>query len=345
MQSRAVAAAAAARARASVVRVGGGRGRTSGRGGAPHAANAKNAPPAADAADVASAILKPRARGKHLDRPWHLTYLRNQGHGTPAQKAALRELWSTYGVDVQTYGGPAGDDVGSAVSDEEDAASSVRVRAPPALDFAALFPELPPDAPATLEIGFGLGDSLVEMATKFPHERFLGAEVHKPGIGAALRKLRSFGIENVRVIRMDALWLLRDFVPDDSLADVCVYFPDPWSDQQSHRRIVNPFLLRLCERKMRRGAVAGGGGTIHAKEKKRNARLHVSTDDAEYAEHVRRVFGEAVASGAWRAVRVDVADASYGADVMPGRSRTTKYELKGTREGRAAFDACLELLL
>jgi tRNA (guanine-N7-)-methyltransferase len=259
----------------------------------------------------------------------------------------LRELWSTYGVDVQTYGGPAGDDVGSAVSDKEDAAEkkSARVRAPPALDFAALFPELPPDAPATLEIGFGLGDSLVEMATKFPHERFLGAEVHKPGIGAALRKLRSFGIENVRVIRMDALWLLRDFVPDDSLADVCVYFPDPWSDQQSHRRIVNPFLLRLCERKMRRGAVAGGGGTIHAKEKKRNARLHVSTDDAEYAEHVRRVFGEAVASGAWRAVPVDAADASYGADVMPGRSRTTKYELKGTREGRAAFDACLELLL
>jgi tRNA (guanine-N7-)-methyltransferase len=233
------------------------------------------------------------------------------------------------------------------VSDKEDAAEkkSVRVRAPPALDFAALFPELPPDAPATLEIGFGLGDSLVEMATKFPRERFLGAEVHKPGIGAALRKLRSFGIENVRVIRMDALWLLRDFVPDDSLADVCVYFPDPWSDQQSHRRIVNPFLLRLCERKMRRGAVAGGGGTTHAKEKKRNARLHVSTDDAEYAEHVRRVFGEAVASGAWRAVPVDAADASSGADVMPGRSRTTKYELKGTREGRAAFDACLELLL
>ena len=342
MQSRAVAAARSVCARAPGVGVGGGRARTSRRGAATRSANAD---PADDAADVASAILKPRSRGKHLDRPWHLTYLRNQGHGTPAQKAALRELWSTYGVDIQTYGGPAGDDVGSAVSDKEDAAEkkSVRVRAPPALDFAALFPELPPDAPATLEIGFGLGDSLVEMATKFPHERFLGAEVHKPGIGAALRKLRSFGIENVRVIRMDALWLLRDFVPDDSLADVCVYFPDPWSDQQSHRRIVNPFLLRLCERKMRRGAVAGG--TTHAKGKKRNARLHVSTDDAEYAEHVRRVFGEAVASGAWRAVPVDVADASYGADVMPGRSRTTKYELKGTREGRVAFDACLELLL
>ena len=342
MQSRAVAAARSVCARAPGVGVGGGRARTSRRGAATRSANAKNAPAAADAGDVASqAILKPRARGKHLDRPWHLTYLRNQGHGTPAQKAALRELWSTYGVDVQTYGGPAGDDVGSAVSDKEDAAEkkSVRVRAPPALDFAALFPELPPDAPATLEIGFGLGDSLVEMATKFPRERFLGAEVHKPGIGAALRKLRSFGIENVRVIRMDALWLLRDFVPDDSLADVCVYFPDPWSDQQTHRRIVNPFLLKLCERKMRKSA-----GEVSGARARRNARLHVSTDDAAYAEHVRRLFGEAVASGAWRAVPVDPADESYGADVMLGRSRTTKYELKGTREGRSAFDACLELL-
>ena len=144
MQSRAVAAAGAACARASGVRVGGGRGRTSGRGGAPHAANAKNAPPAADAADVASAILKPRARGKHLDRPWHLTYLRNQGHGTPAQKAALRDLWSTYGVDVQTYAKHAGDGVGSVSremgADAAGVVSKPRARAPPALDLAALFP-------------------------------------------------------------------------------------------------------------------------------------------------------------------------------------------------------------
>ena len=343
MQSRAVTAAGAACARASGVRVGGGRGRTSGRGGAPHAANAKNAPPAADAADVASAILKPRARGKHLDRPWHLTYLRNQGHGTPAQKAALRDLWSTYGVDVQTYAKHAGDGVGSVSremgADAAGVVSKPRARAPPALDLAALFPELPADARTCLEIGFGLGDSLVEMAVAFPEARILGAEVHRPGIGAALLKLHAGGIRNARVVKMDALWLLRDFVPDDSLADVCVYFPDPWSDQQTHRRIVNPFLLKLCERKMRKSA-----GEVSGARARRNARLHVSTDDAAYAEHVRRLFGEAVASGAWRAVPVDPADESYGADVMLGRSRTTKYELKGTREGRSAFDACLELL-
>jgi hypothetical protein len=149
MQSRAVAVARAACVRASGARVGGSRARASRRGAATRSANAD---PADDAADVASAILKPRSRGKHLDRPWHLTYLRNQGHGTPAQKAALRDLWSTYGVDVQTYAGPAGDDAGSA-SDENDPPkrATTTKKSPqkplPALDFAALFPDALPFVP------------------------------------------------------------------------------------------------------------------------------------------------------------------------------------------------------
>ena len=62
-------------------------------------------------ADASSSILRPRTKGKHLNRPWHLTYLRNSGHatkGTTAQRAALRELWPLYGVDIQTHGGAAG---------------------------------------------------------------------------------------------------------------------------------------------------------------------------------------------------------------------------------------------
>jgi tRNA (guanine-N7-)-methyltransferase len=207
-----------------------------------------------------------------------------------------------------------------------------------------------------LEIGFGLGDSLVEMASTCPGKRFLGAEVHRPGVGAALIKIHSANIRNAKVVKMDALWLLRDFIPDGSLFDVCVYFPDPWSDTSAHRRIVNPFLLKLCERKMMRGAFSFRDGvetgesldgddiTERKKKQTRRARLHVCTDDASYAEHVRRVFASAEASGTWRAVPVDPADESYGVDVMPGRSRTTKYELKGTKEGRSTFDACVELL-
>ena len=86
----------------------------------------------------------------------------------------------------------------------------------------------------TLEIGFGLGDSLVEAARRSPTRNFLGAEVHRPGVGAALMKLREAGVRNVLVVRMDALWLLRDFVPPNSLSDACVDFPDPWADAQAH---------------------------------------------------------------------------------------------------------------
>ena len=272
-------------------------------------------------ADASSSILRPRTKGKHLDRPWHLTYLRNSGHatkGTTAQRAALRELWPLYGVDIQTHGGAAG-------------------AAPPTLNLAGpdgVFGSRPADAPVALEIGFGLGDSLVEMARAHPDRNFLGCEVHKPGIGAALLKIHDEGLDNVRLVRMDALWLLRDFIPPKSLSDVCVYFPDPWSDQQSHRRIVNPFLLALCESKMTTWAPVAVG------ESRRRPRIHVSTDDASYAAHAEAVLDAAAATGRWRKVRVVVDDADYGTEVMLGRSRSTKYEERGVARGSAIVDLC-----
>jgi tRNA G46 methylase TrmB len=188
--------------------------------------------------DPSSAIAKPRMRGKRLDRPWHLTYLRNQGTCTPAQKLALRDLWGVYGVDVTTYQGSL---------------------PPPKLSFDDLFPAHAKNAPVALEIGFGLGDNLVQMARNQPGTRIIGAEVHKPGVGSALMKIKQGKLRNVRLVKMDALWLLRDFIPDDSLQHVCVYFPDPWTEDTKHRRIVNPFLIALLERKMKRSPDEEGG--------------------------------------------------------------------------------------
>tara|TARA_B110000977_G_scaffold49511_2_gene67238 strand:- start:3213 stop:4166 length:954 start_codon:yes stop_codon:yes gene_type:complete len=288
-------------------------------------------------------ILKPRARGKHLDRPWHLTYLRNQGHGTPAQKAALRDLWQEYGVDVVTYRVADDDDLRSSEDSSEDVnpknGPSKRRASPRRLNFQALFPSHPGDAPVALEIGFGLGDSLIAMARNNPHTRFLGVEVHKPGVGACLLKVKNADVNNVRLIKMDALWLLRDFVPENSLNDVMVYFPDPWSDSAKHRRIVNPFLLKLCQLKMKKGS----GLTENTDEKHKPPRLHVSTDDESYAIHVEELFAEAVESGSWRTVPVDGNSPNYGLNIMPGRLQLSKYELKGSNEGRDARDFCIEL--
>ena len=119
-----------------------------------------------------------------------------------------------------------------------------------------------------------------------------------------------------------------------SLSDVCVYFPDPWSDQQSHRRIVNPFLLALCESKMTTWAPVAVG------ESRRRPRIHVSTDDASYAAHAEAVLDAAAATGRWRKERVVVDDADYGTEVMLGRSRSTKYEERGVARGSAIVDLC-----
>jgi tRNA (guanine-N7-)-methyltransferase len=289
------------------------------------------------ASSATAAILRPRVRGKHLDRPWHLTYLRNQGKkgGTPAQRQAMRDLWPTFGVDVATHGTPPRARGGG---------SGTTARAfapPPRLDFAGdLFADAPrPDAPVTLEIGFGLGDSLVEAARRSPTRNFLGAEVHRPGVGAALMKLREAGVRNVRVVRMDALWLLRDFVPPNSLSDACVYFPDPWSDAQAHRRIVNPFLLRLLEDAFVDEPVSSSPGGVP-----RRPRLHVSTDDAAYAAHCVAVMAEAEARsrGRWREVAGWTEEDVLAGAAMPGRSARTKYEARGVSMGHAVFDACYE---
>lgn len=261
-----------------------------------------------------------------MDRPWNLTYLRNQGTITRAQKRALRELWPLYGVDVDTAGYP-----------------------PRRLDVVnEVFPHRP-NKPLVLEIGFGLGTSLLEMAAAHPERNFIGVEVHKPGIGAALIKLEAarvaaeerkhsvqkenqhgkggvvdeLWVDNVRLVRMDALWLLRDFIPYESLSDACVYFPDPWSDGQEHRRLVNPFLLALLAPCM----VTEGQG--------RTPRLHLSTDDASYAAHMSRVMADAVDAGAWAAE-----ENMSAPEVMLGRSGSTKYEERGRAQGSSIHNFC-----
>ena len=243
-------------------------------------------------------LLKVRDKGKHLDRPWDLTYLRNRGKVTRAQKEAWRTLWPQYGIDVQTHAGGG--------------------EPPPRIDFRTVFPDRP-EAPLALEVGFGLGHSLMEMAAANPDKNFVGVEVHKPGIGAALQKIQArredLGdewIDNVRVVRMDALWLIRDFLPRESLSDVCVYFPDPWSDAQAHRRIVNPFLLALIEPCM----VRHGG------------RLHLSTDDDAYATHVAKVMAEAESN--WTVAN----------EALLGRSGSTKYETRGRALGSEIRNFC-----
>ena len=122
-------------------------------------------------------------------------------------------------------------------------------------------------APLWLEIGFGNGDALLEMASARPDVDFLGCEVHAPGVGHALIGIEARGLENVRVIQHDAMEVLERMLAPAALERVLLFFPDPWHKKRHHkRRIVQRDFLDAVAR-----ALAPGG------------LLHCATDWADYA--------------------------------------------------------------
>ncbi len=129
-------------------------------------------------------------------------------------------------------------------------------------------------APLWLEIGFGNGDMLAGLATSMPEINFIGAEVHRPGVGRLLQNLRNNDIRNVRVVTDDAVDFLTDRVADGAFDRVLLMFPDPWHKKRHHkRRIVNPDFADLVATKLAPGGV-----------------FHAATDSRGYAEHMLGVL-------------------------------------------------------
>jgi tRNA (guanine-N7-)-methyltransferase len=153
------------------------------------------------------------------------SFVKREGRMTDAQRRALDSLLPQYGV-------PAGD-------------------AP--IDFVALFGR---EAPLHIEIGFGNGDALAALAALHPDCNFLGLEVHRPGVGALLRRVEAEGLANVRVAVADAAEFLAQRVPDGSVSALYLFFPDPWHKKRHHkRRLVQPAFAELVARKLRAGGL------------------------------------------------------------------------------------------
>lgn len=154
------------------------------------------------------------------------SFVRRQGRLTKGQQHALDNIWPVMGVEFND--------------------------AP--LDFAALFGR---DAPVTLEIGFGMGASLVAMAKAKPEQNFLGIEVHSPGVGACLASAEEEGVQNLRVMCHDAVEVLHTMIPDNSLNMVQLFFPDPWHKaRHNKRRIVQPPFAELVKSKLESSAAS-----------------------------------------------------------------------------------------
>ncbi len=178
-------------------------------------------------------------------------------------------------------------------------------------DFDAIFGR---QAPRILEIGFGMGASLFEMAQQSPQEDFIGIEVHPPGVGALLAKVAEAGLSNVRVCMADAREVLERAVPDNSLARLQLFFPDPWPKARHHkRRIVQPDFIKLVWTKLQTGA-----------------NLHIATDWKPYAEYILEVM-----SGVQG---FDNLSESGTFVQKPTYRPSTKYEVRGQRLGHPVFD-------
>jgi len=167
------------------------------------------------------------------------SFVKRQGRMTTGQRRALDENWEDYGIH---YNGEL-------------------------LDLAAAFGR---DAPVVLEIGFGNGDNLIDMADQYPGQNFLGIEVHEPGVGACIMKALDRELTNVRVMRHDAVEVLRNMLPPHSLSRVNLFFPDPWHKKRHHkRRIVQRDFVQLLAERLLPGGI-----------------FHVATDWPNYAEHM-----------------------------------------------------------
>mgnify|MGYP001011446472 CR=1 FL=1 len=138
-------------------------------------------------------------------------------------------------------------------------------------DWDALFGRA---APRLLEIGFGMGDATAAVAAAMPGHDLIGVEVHEAGVGALLKLVGERGLGNVRIVRHDAVEVLRTMIAPDSLAGIHVWFPDPWPKKRHHKRrlLQPPFVAALAAR------LAPGGY------------LHCATDWQPYAEQMREVL-------------------------------------------------------
>lgn len=169
-------------------------------------------------------------------------------------------------------------------------------------------------AATIVEIGFGMGRSLAEMAAQNPHVNFIGIEVYRPGIGSLIANLQENEISNVRVICHDAVEVLKNCFKENSLAGVQIFFPDPWHKKRHHKRrlIQSEFVKLLASRIQNKGS------------------LHCATDWEDYAIHMQTVIPQEKTFVLHKSDDPLIS----GLKIRP----ITKYEMRGTKLGHRVWD-------
>lgn len=176
----------------------------------------------------------------------------------------------------------------------------------PAFDLASWFGRR---APLLVEIGSGIGEATVATAAARPDVDLLALEVWVPGVADTLARADEAGVETVRLLALDAAWVIEHLLAPDAIEEVHTWFPDPWHKTRHHkRRLVQPDFAAAVASRLRPGGV-----------------WRLATDWPEYADQMREVL-----------------DAEPGLEGGPveryaGRP-VTRFERKGLRAGRPVAD-------
>lgn len=215
------------------------------------------------------------------------SFVKREGRLTSGQARALETVWPHYGIEASEQ----------------------------PLDWRGVFGN---DHPVTLEIGFGNGASLAQMAAAAPEHNFLGIEVHRPGVGHLLMEIERRGLENVRVMCHDAVEVLQRQIPDASLDRVLLFFADPWPKKRHHkRRIVQTAFADLIADKLKPGGV-----------------FHMATDWENYAEHMLEVMEP------HPRFRNQAGPGQFAP--RPDYRPLTKFEQRGLKRGHGVWDLLYE---
>ncbi|HEY5718667.1 MAG TPA: tRNA (guanosine(46)-N7)-methyltransferase TrmB [Motiliproteus sp.] len=215
------------------------------------------------------------------------TFVMRAGRMTPAQQKALQQQWPQFGLERE-----AG-----------------------MLDFGQVFGRT---APTILEIGFGMGDSLLAMAEAAPETNYIGIEVHRPGVGRLLNNIAKAGLNNLKVFNDDALLVLAECIPDSSLDGIQLFFPDPWHKKKHHkRRMVQPEIAQTFRHKLKIGGC-----------------FHMATDWEPYAEHMMEVMSAA------EGYRNHAGEGEFSP--QPEHRPDTKFQRRGERLGHGVWDLVFE---
>ena len=212
-----------------------------------------------------------------MERASNRSYSLRGNRMTRAQTLAMAQSWDQYAIEIKSE-----------------------------LNLNQIFPE---KTKVIMEIGSGMGEATAQIAKANPEVGYVAVEMHSPGLAALLILINQMELENIRLIREDATYLLANHIPDNSLDGIHLLFPDPWPKNRQHkRRMVQSEFIEMVGRKLKPGGF-----------------IHIATDWQPYAD--------------WIKVRFDKSDSFSGGVVdRPNWRVLSKFEGQGLRKGHQVTD-------